>query len=266
MPEAASYSHGSFCWYEIASRDVEAVKPFYSGLLGYELVDTPMPGGEGTYTMVKLNGGDLGGLWQMSGPEFEGVPPHWMPYVWVDDVHETAAKAQGLGATLLMPVMDVPGVGEMATLRDPTGAVFSIYHPKGHAGAANHGFDAGGVGWNELMTTDPDAARAFYTALFGWEAEAQDMGEFVYTTFSINGQGVAGMMGMAGPDYEGVPPHWMVYVTVDDADTTASKSKTLGGELVVGPQDIPHIGRFAVLRDPSGATFSVMQWSAEMQG
>ena len=64
----------------------------------------------------------------IESPQFEGVPPHWMPYVWVDDVHETAAKAQGLGATLLMPVMDVPGIGEMATLRDPTGAVFSIYH------------------------------------------------------------------------------------------------------------------------------------------
>jgi predicted enzyme related to lactoylglutathione lyase len=165
-----------------------------------------------------------------------------------------------------MPVMDVPGIGQMATLRDPTGAVISIYHGKGHPGAAQHGFAAGGVGWHELMTTDTEAASAFYSALFGWEPNPQDMGGYTYTTFNKNGQGVAGMMGMSGPDWEGIPPHWMVYVTVDNTDDTAARSKSLGGEVAVEPQDIPSIGRFAVIRDPSGAPFSVIKWAPEMLG
>jgi len=112
--------------------------------------------------------------------------------------------------------------------------------------------------WNELMTTDGPAARAFYTGLFGWDVEEKDMGPAgVYTLWQNDGKGAGGMMQMNGPQFEGVPPHWMSYVAVDDVDASAAKATELGGEIKVPPMDIPGIGRFAVLSDPQGAVFSL---------
>jgi predicted enzyme related to lactoylglutathione lyase len=264
MTDGPDYTHGAFCWYEVASRDVAAVKPFYAGLFGYQMEDQPMPGGGGTYTMMRLDGKDVGGLYEMAGEMFEGVPPHWMPYVWVDSVADTVAKTRALGGEVMAEPMDIPNIGQMAVIRDPSGAVISVYHPGGHGGSAKLGFTPGSVGWNELMTPDPAAAEAFYTQLFGWGTSKTDTFGFTYTTFLHGSEGAAGMMPMQGPQFEGVPPHWMPYVTVASTDETVARARELGGEVLVGPDDVPGIGRFAVMRDPSGAAFSVMQWAPEM--
>lgn len=117
------YRQGEFCWFEHGTRDAAAAKAFYAALFGWTADDTPMPGGTGTYTMLRLGGKDVGGLYEMGGPEFEGVQPHWLSYVWVDDVDTTVAKVEGLGGKLMRPPMDVPGVGQMASVIDPTGAI-----------------------------------------------------------------------------------------------------------------------------------------------
>lgn len=120
----------------------------------------------------------------------------------------------------------------------------------------------GAFSWLELMTTDPKAAERFYSQLLGWQLEPMPMGEMTYTVVKAPGQemGMGGIMKMPKEVPPGVPPHWGVYVTVADADAAAKKAVELGGKVHVQPRDIPDVGRFAVLADPQGATFMVIQY------
>ena len=113
----------------------------------------------------------------------------------------------------------------------------------------------GTFGWNELMTTDAEACKAFFTELMGWTTEAMDMPSGgTYTIFKHGDRPAGGMMQMSGAEFEGVPAHWTGYLTVEDVDATIDKCKALGGAVVFGPFDIENVGRFAVIADPTGAT------------
>ncbi|MBL8359342.1 MAG: VOC family protein [Rubrivivax sp.] len=118
----------------------------------------------------------------------------------------------------------------------------------------------GAFSWCELMTSDAGKAAEFYTALFGWTVETMNMGQGPYHVVKAGGTSVGGIMTMP-PDAGPMPPMWGAYVTVADADETVAKCQSLGGKLLVGPMDIPTVGRFAVLQDPQGAVISVMAYS-----
>ena len=113
--------------------------------------------------------------------------------------------------------------------------------------------------WNELMTSDVEGAKTFYTRLFGWVTEDMQMEVGNYTVIKTDGEEIGGMMVMP-PEAKGIPPHWGAYVTVDDVDAIAGKAKELGGEVLVIPTDIPEVGRFAVIRDPQGAALAVITY------
>ncbi|MEM7248397.1 MAG: VOC family protein [Acidobacteriota bacterium] len=118
--------------------------------------------------------------------------------------------------------------------------------------------------WNELMTRDVPAATNFYTKLLGWTIEEMDMGEMgTYTMFKRGDDTVGGMMAMPSDMPEQVPPHWMTYVQVDDVDASFGQAKELGATGQVPPMDIPNIGRFAVITDPTGATIALYQEAAQ---
>jgi predicted enzyme related to lactoylglutathione lyase len=110
----------------------------------------------------------------------------------------------------------------------------------------------GAFSWFELMTTDVDAAKKFYTALFGWETVEYPMENVTYTVLKVGGKPVAGMMPIP-EEAKGMPPMWDIYITVDDVDATAKKVEELGGKILRPPADIPKVGRFCVLADPTGA-------------
>ena len=118
--------------------------------------------------------------------------------------------------------------------------------------------------WNELATTDLDAAQNFYKALLGWEIKEGSApgGGMRYSEIVVGGQHVGGMYA-SGEAYGGegapqMPPHWMSYVAVDDVDASAAKTKELGGKVCVEPMDIPGVGRFCVINDPAGAVISLI--------
>jgi predicted enzyme related to lactoylglutathione lyase len=120
--------------------------------------------------------------------------------------------------------------------------------------------------WNELATTDLDAAQNFYKALLGWEIKEGGApgGGMRYNEIVVGGQHVGGIYQM-GAECEGgesggpqMPPHWMAYVAVDDVDASAAKVVELGGTVRVGPMDIPNVGRFCVITDPTGAGLSLI--------
>ncbi len=114
----------SHCWSEINCKDAAAAKAFYTEVIGWTTSEQDM-GEMGTYTMFHAGEAAVGGMIQMTA-EWGETPAHWMSYFTVADCDAAVKKAQGLGAELCHPAMDIPGVGRMAVLTDPAGAVFSV--------------------------------------------------------------------------------------------------------------------------------------------
>jgi predicted enzyme related to lactoylglutathione lyase len=121
------WTHGSFYWNELMTRDVDRDKKFYADTLGWSFEGMPMP--DGTYWVAKMGEQYIGGLFPLTSPQYDGVPIGWMSYIAVDDVDARVKKAQGRGATLMKPIFDVPGVGRIAVLREPGGAAIGWMTP-----------------------------------------------------------------------------------------------------------------------------------------
>lgn len=121
----------------------------------------------------------------------------------------------------------------------------------------------GAFSWVELLTSDLAGAKKFYRDLFGWQLDRMTMegSNEEYTILKIGDRQIGGMMGMRPED--NFPPHWGVYVTVDDVDRMADRAKTLGAQILVPPMDIPNVGRFSVLQDPQGAVISVITYKRQ---
>ena len=248
MGERTSYPHGTFSWVDLATTDPEGAKAFYGGLFGWEGEDMPAGGGL-IYTMFRLNGLYVAAVSsQMEHERAAGIPPHWNSYVTVDDVDAVAARVPELGGQLLAGPFDVLDSGRMAVLQDPTGAVVSLWQAGNHHGAQLVN-DPGSLTMNSLTTPDPERAREFYAALLGWTFE---MGP-EFSQIKVGDRLNAGMRGDTS-----VPPHWLPYFTVDDADAAAATARDGGGSVRVGPTAIP-AGRFAVFTDPAGAAFAVFE-------
>jgi predicted enzyme related to lactoylglutathione lyase len=257
MQETVEYKPGTFCWVELATKDGDAAKTFYTNLFGWTYIDHPMGPGM-VYTMLQLDGKDVGALYQMP-PEMsaQGIPPNWLSYVSVTSADEAAAKAKASGATLLKEPFDVYTVGRMAVIQDPTGGVFAVWQARDHKGAGIYNVP-NSFCWNELATRDTKKAGEFYSTVFGWTRDTQNFGPMEYTMFQNNGRGNGGMFGIT-PEMGQLPPHWLVYFAVDDCDAKVKKATELGAKVMKPADDIPGVGRFAILLDPQGAAFAVIK-------
>ncbi len=280
MPERDGYIPGVPSWVDTTQPDPEAALPFYGGLFGWEFEDVMPEGSEGKYFIGRIRGGDVAAV----GSIPEGAPPMamWNTYVWVSSADETAAKVRDRGGRVAMEPFDVMDAGRMAVLIDPEGAPFCVWEAKDHKGAKVVN-EHGSLNFNSLATRDPEGARAFYGAVFGWQTLALPTGSM----WTLPGYGdhleerspglgeqmgqmgapegfidvVAALNPIADDDLE-TPPHWSVTFAVDDADATAAKAGELGGEVVSGPFDAPWT-RMAVIKDPQGATFIASQFVLE---
>lgn len=257
MQESVEYKPGTFCWVELGTTDGDAAKKFYTQLFEWDFTDNPV-GPSGVYTILKQNGKDVAALYQMPlEMTSNGVPPHWMSYISVADADESAAKAKSLGATLMKEPFDVYTMGRMAVIQDPTGAMFALWQPGTHPGAGIVN-TPNSLCWNELATRDTAKAGDFYSGVFGWEKNVQQMGPMTYTSF-MNGDRPAGGMYEPGPELGEMPPNWMVYFAVADADAILARATELGGKSCVPAMDVPGVGRMAVMTDPQGAAFAVIK-------
>jgi hypothetical protein len=247
MPEIKSYEPGRFCWVELATSDAKAAGKFYSSLFGWKVQANQM-GDEGIYYMFQKDGNDVGAMY-----EEKNAPPHWNNYISVADADASAEKAKKLGGRVVAGPFDAKDFGRMAAIRDPQNASFSVWQPKKHIGATVIN-ETNAMCWNELMTNDIDAARKFYTALFGWKLKESPE----YTEVHVGKQATGGMMPI-GKEQKGMTPNWKPYFAVDDADATAKKIKSAGGQVHVPPTDIPKVGRFSIVMDPQGAVFAIIK-------
>ena len=236
--------HGDFIWYELMTPDPDAAKTFYDAVVGWRI--EPRPSGEMDYRMISLPGaGNAGGVMRLSDEmRGQGARAGWLGYVGVNDVDTMVGAVEQHGGRTLMPAHDLPGVGRFAMIADPQGAPLYIMNPTpppGQEDATNTVFSVDQpmhVRWNELATSDPDAAILFYKRHFGWHQEGDmDMGSMGKYRFLQHGGVTVGAV-MSKPTQMPVS-RWSYYIGVDDIDRAVKAVTDGGGTILHGPQEIP---------------------------
>lgn len=249
--------NGAITWVDLSTPDVASAVKFYRELLGWtdvEESDTPT----GRYYIGKVGERRVGGL-MGHGPELVGSPAMWTTFIYVDDIEATLAKVADVGGTILEKPFDIPGGAQIAVVTDPTGAMFGLFAGPEIDGAL-YSQDPGRVCWVELLTRDPAAAKTFYAEVLGWKAETDDSGGAAYSLFTMDDEMVAGMMLMPEGVPAEAPAYWGVYFTVADCPGAVARASLLGGR-VLAPTMAQEMGSFAVLADPQGGTFNIMEYA-----
>jgi uncharacterized protein len=249
---------GDFCWFELATTDQPDAIEFYTNLFGWEHKDQPI-GPTETYTTFQLENRDVAAAYTMRAQERDrGVPPHWMLYIAVENADAAAAKAAAAGGTVVAPAFDVMEHGRMSVISDPTGAMFAVWQGKSHQGTGIKNI-TGTVVWADLNTPDPERAGRFYSDLFGWKIvagkDAVTAGPDQYGHI-VNGQEMIGGM---PPKRQDVPPHWLLYFSVPDCDGAVAETIGGHGRIMMPAMTMEGQRRFAVLTDPQGAAFAIVQ-------
>jgi predicted enzyme related to lactoylglutathione lyase len=241
------YSSGTFCWADVATPDVEAAKAFYGGLLGWEFEH--MDSGDAPdYVIARRDGGRVAALHQATDQ-----PPHWNNYVTVEDADVVARRAQELGGSVFAGPFDVLSAGRMAAISDPQGAMVIAWKPAGLTGAEVVN-EPGAMTWNDLLSSDVEAAREFYAALFGWRVDAVPESGGQYWVIKGPDGSNGGMMPLPT---EGMPPFWQPYFAVESLEAAQATVRELGGRVITEPITVPS-GAFVAVLDPQGAAFSLL--------
>ncbi len=247
-----------FCWINLMTPEASKAKAFFGRLFGWTY--GAMPGVAGGH-LIEVEGRHAGALMDLAVSSLPpGTPAVIGVMVKVDDADATREKVIALGGRA-EPAYDALENGRMAMCSDPNGAGFAIWQPKKEQGADADSHAHGAPSWFETITSDSARAAAFYSALFGWTAEAQPMPGMTYTRFKLGSVPIAGAMPIL-PHMGNPPPHWGTYFAVDDAAVTARLGVELGATLCVPVTDIPGVGRFAMLQSPQGVPFHVIQYAA----
>lgn len=254
MSKMTEHAPGSRCWVDLATPDLDAAAGFYGSLLSWEIPELENSAELGGYRRAKKDGADVAGAMPLMQ---EGQPPAWTSYIAVEDADATAAAVREAGGSVVAEPMDVHDLGRMAVFTDPEGAFFGIWQAGTFAGTELLD-EPGAPCWTEVNSRDPEAAKRFYGAVFGWGTTDHDMGdEGIYTLWTVGEAGVAGLMDMRGRVPDEVPPSWLAYFAVEDTDASLKTVTDNGGEVSFGPIDTP-AGGFAVITDPWGAIFALV--------
>ncbi len=254
MYKVTKYPQGTFSWADNTSTNADAAKAFYMDLFGWGALDLPI-GPDMFYTMFQNQGEHAAGFAaMMPDMQAQGIPSHWTNYVSVDDVDAMVAPIQAGGGTIVFGPMDIFKSGRMLQFIDPTGAQLGLWQPKDHIGAGIVN-TVGAMCWNELLTKDAETAKAFYSALFGWEYIVDENG---YIMIQNGGRNNGAMMQM-DESFGEMPSMWQPYFTVADIDESVSRAGELGATIIIPKTEAPGAGHFAYMSDPAGAHFYIIQ-------
>jgi predicted enzyme related to lactoylglutathione lyase len=262
LQEKPGEPRGDFIWYELLTTDLAAAKTFYDAVVGWNIQDkSDFPN---DYRMIGRSDGKFAGGAMQLNEEMKqhGARPTWLGYILVPDVDASVAAIQQQGGQIHLPPFDIPGIGRVAMVTDPQGAPFYIMKPlppEGDPNAKSDVFDPKAeqrVGWNELSSSDPVAARRFYGEQFGWTSEQfmpmGDQGE--YRFLEQNGVTIGAVAG----SMNGRPPHWRFYFRVPSIATAKESVEANGGKIVTGPMEVPGGDHILIGLDPQGAEFALV--------
>ncbi|WCN03708.1 VOC family protein [Streptomyces sp. M92] len=244
---------GTPCWVSLMVHGPAATHDFYGALFGWEF--RPGPQQLGPYARALLDGREVAGIGQL--PPDRHLPIAWTPYFASDDVDRTAETVRLCGGTVGVGPLDAGEAGRLAIGSDPSGAVFGVWQAAAHLGTAVTGVP-GTPAWNELVTYESASVAKFYETVFGFELVPEDTADRDYVTLRLDGRPVAGIHGVGGALPRDRGPHWVTYFQVADAEESLEHLTALGGHVLEPAGDSAH-GRVAMVADPEGARFAVLQ-------
>jgi uncharacterized protein len=263
QPASGEHHVGKVVWADLVTPDLGAAKHFYSGLFGWTFREVP---GDPNYSLALLNGMPTAGLYQKALAAGQSQQPHWLTFLAVRDVDATQRLVLHHGGKVLSNPHDYAQRGRQAVLADPDGAVFAILAAQG-GDPGDYTPEPGERIWTSLMAKNPKVETDFYQAVFGYEVydlanEGDTAGESPGQHYILAGDNFARLgLNLLPADSMRRHPHWLNFVRVADAADAARKTVALGGRVLVEPRVDRHGGQLAILADPTGAPFGVMEWS-----
>jgi hypothetical protein len=248
-----------FIWYELRTSDQDAAEAFYGAVVGWRMADAGQPGMR--YTILSAGDRGMGGVTALPAEACaSGARPAWLGYIGVPDADGAAKRIVEAGGAIHRGPESIPDVGRFAVVADPGGAVFMLLTPlpREDAPPAAEPTTPGLVGWHELYASiGQEAAFGFYSRQFGWEtAELMDMGPMgKYRIIGADGVAMGGMMDKP----ETVPTSvWSFYVHVDGLDAAIGRIEAHGGQVGMGPHEVPGGLWIVQAVDPQGAAFALV--------
>ena len=240
-------------WVDLGSQDASGSRNFYASLFGWVAEPNPDPQ-FGGYAVATLDGKDVAGISPAQSPE---QPTAWSLYLATSDADDLSASIAKHGGSVVAAPFPVGDMGRMAVFQDPVGAFISAWEP-----GVMGGFAATGPGsfiWAELDARGLTAALAFYQGVFGWEAKSSPMPDGGSYTELLDGDtSILGALEMPAMVPAQVPSYWLVYFASGDITEDTARAQRLGANVLVPPTDMPD-GRFAILSDPQGAAFGLLE-------
>ncbi len=253
MIDAGTY--GGINWTDLSTPNIADATHFYRDLFGWSITTLKTPMGD--YYVGNADDFEAAGMMGQD-PDSQATPACWTTFVYVEDIDATVTRITGAGGSILTPPFEIPGGAKVAVVADPTGAMFAVMAGGERPSGAYLSTEPGRVCWFELMTRDTTAAEAFYSAAFDWKPVTEPTGTGTeYTVFKLADEDVAGMMEMPAEVPAEAPAHWTPYFAVDDCVHAERRALHLGGKGLVPTMQI-EMGRFAVIEDPTGAKFNLM--------
>ena len=257
--EPASQEHhvGKVIFVELVTPDLAVAKKFYAGLFGWTFRD--IQAGKIAYVEAFLDGRPVAGLIQKTVPKGEQRQPAWLSFFAVGDVDAARKIAMQNGAKVLFEPHNIPDRGREAVFADAQGAVFAVLASS--SGDPPDVLAAPGEWiWSSLITRDPDTSAAFYQKIFDYEVfelPAKKGHQHLLLASDNQARASVNTLPVKRPD---VHPRWLNYVRVEDAVKMTAKVVALGGRVLVKPRIDRHGGKVAVVADPSGAPFGLLEW------
>ena len=251
---------GAFIWYELLTTDAARASAFYKDIVGWTIETEPS--GPMGYRMISAADGPVAGMMPLTDAmQAGGASPVWLAYLSVAEVDAAVAAIEGDGGKVLLPAFDIPGIGRTAMVADPQGAPYYVMTPiPPEGGGSSTSFSptlAGRCSWNELATSDPQAAIDFYTGHHGWQASgSMPMGEMGDYLFVTHGGVPIGAVMPQRPGGSGAS--WMFYFRVDDVAAAAGRITQGGGTVHNGPHEVPGGDHVVIASDPAGAMFGLV--------
>jgi hypothetical protein len=260
LVEPASQDHhvGKVIFVELVTPDLESAKQFYQGLFGWTFRDIRR--GESQYAEASLDGRPVAGLIHKAIAAGEHRQPAWLTFIAVRDVDAARDIALQHGGKVLFEPHSIPQRGRESVLADPQGAVFAVL-----ASSSGDPSDVLAVPgewiWSSLIANDPENEAAFYQMLFDYEVFDLPTDEGAqHLMFAADGFARASVNPPPG-DRTNTHSRWINYVRVVDAIETTAKVKRLGGRVLVEPHLDRHGGKVAIVADPQGAPFGLLEWT-----
>ena len=258
-PASPEHHVGKVIFVELLTPDLAAAERFYGELFGWTFRD--IQAGGTTYAEASLADHPVAGLIHKDLPAGTHRQPAWLTFIAVRDVDAAQAVALQHGAKVLYQPHSIPDRGREAVFADPQGAVFAVLASS--SGDPPDVLAAPGEWiWSSLMTTEPDTAAEFYQTLFDYEVfdfPADKPARHLMLASDSYARASANRLPVSRPDAR---PHWLNYVRVDDAVKMTEKVVSLGGRVLVEPRVDRHGGRIALVADPQGAVFGLLEWPA----